>query len=134
MSSYMPFQILLCRAFLTTQFALKWLDLIVYLSMSNRVCFNVEFVFTYVTFYWFFICMNSGGYFQTQWSKKTCWAYFTLKRFFFVTVTVHMSDQGITTRKTCLGNFTFKRFSWITVSSDGCPLIQTCEDYRIKNA
>ena len=42
MSSYMKFQVLLCRTFVTTQFTLKWLDLIVHLSMFNHVCFHDE--------------------------------------------------------------------------------------------
>ena len=127
MCSYMTFQILLCRTFVTTKFALKWFDLIVYLSMSNHVCFHIEFLFTYVTFYWFFTCMNSGMCFQSHRGKKICWAWLTSKRFFFVTVNVHMSCQGITTRETCLANFTFNFFLWIR------PLIQTCHEYRIKN-
>ena len=70
MSSYMKFQVLLCRTFVTTQFTLKWLDLIVHLSMFNHVCFHDEFLFTYVTFYWFFTCKNSGVCFQFQCRKK----------------------------------------------------------------
>ena len=129
LSSYMPFHVLLCRAFCNNTVRTQMAQCI-FLNRSKQVWFHVGFLFTYVRFYWFFTCVNLrvGVCFQFQCRKKNLLGIICIERLFFVTVVVHTSCQGITAQETCQANFTFKLFFWIH------PLIQTCHEYRIKNA
>ena len=71
LSSYMPFHVLLCRAFCNNTVRTQMAQCI-FLNRSKQVWFHVGFLFTYVRFYWFFTCVNLrvGVCFQFQCRKK----------------------------------------------------------------